>query len=203
MIVTMLQQAFRGAICAFFVVTFASAEGQYSVDRILGDTLALSEIKCRDRGQLERNFLSQGKPFEARQAAIGEGMMCECFPEQVRALRASLPEHSLQQQVTQAHFQEQYVPRIMTKCAAEGFRATYGEGCGEQFSALLDNSNDYCECMQQAVSQLSDEDALQLAAESSAYAPRVAEAQRRGAPLPEKSPMLTTFVGWEASCRNN
>ena len=197
----MVKQAFGFAAGALGLVMSAGAQNQYTVDRILSDTVTIAELKCRDRGQLEHDFRTQGKPVEARQASIAEWTVCDCMPNQVGELRASLSAQDLKQQMTEAEFQKRYLPRIMSKCAAEALRATYGEGCSEQFAAALDNSAAYCECMEQSISQLSEAEALQLGFESSDYNPRAAEAAKRGDPPPARPPLLATMFSWDATCR--
>ena len=177
------------------------AAGQSTtVEQILEGLTAISRAKCQDRGALEQEFRAQGKIGEARGIRLAERNFCECVPAQVDALRASLSQQAREQRMTEEEFQAQYMPRIVNKCAAEQMRATYGEGCSEQFAAVQRNSAAYCQCMQQAVSRLADADIAQIGLESSEYMPRAAEARRRGEPPPEQTPGLKQFQAMHASC---
>jgi hypothetical protein len=179
----------------------AAAEATHTVGRFLSDTASIAEVKCRDRGALERKYKEQGKMAEARSVKLAETMICDCMPNQVEELRASLSASALQQQMTEAEFQSQYAPRIVNKCAAEQLRSTYGEGCGEAFATRLKNSTAYCECMYQSLSRLPDSDIARIGSESADYVPRAAEAQRRGEPIPEQPPNLKRFSAVDAACR--
>jgi len=193
--------AIEVAIGVLGLVSTVAAQSAHTVDRFLSDTTSISELKCQNRGALEKEFKAQGKTAEARSVRLAEVMICECMPAQVKALRATLSQQALQQRMTETEFETQYTPQIVNKCAAEQLRATYGEGCSEQFAALRKNSAAYCGCMQQSLSGLSDSDIAQIGSESSEYVPRAAEAKRRGDPLPEQPRNLKRFSALEVACR--
>jgi hypothetical protein len=178
-----------------------AVEATYTVDRFLSDTASIAEVKCRGRGELERKFKLQGKVAEARSVKLAETMICDCMPNQVKELRALLSASALQQQMTETEFQKHYGPQIQNKCVAEQLRSTYAEGCGEAFSTRLRNSAAYCGCMYQSLSRLPDSDVALIASESADYLPRAAEAQKRGAPIPEQPPNLKQFSAVDEACR--
>ena len=190
------------SFCVLLVALLpASAAAQSTtVDQILDGLTDISRSKCQNRGALEQEFKAQGKIGEARGIRLAEKNFCECVPAQIDSLRASLPQQAREQRMTEPEFQAQYLPRIVNKCAAEQMRATYGEGCSEQFASAQRNSAAYCECMHKAVAQLADADIAQIGLESSDYMPRAAEARRRGEPAPEQPAGLKRFASLHASC---
>ncbi len=190
-------------LCLGLVPELAAQSPQTgTVSQFLESVSAIAESKCRNRGELERQFTNQGKNAEARSARIGEAMICDCMPARVKALRSSLPQRTLDQPMADSQFQEQYGPEIVNKCAADQLRANYGEGCGEAFASRLKNSGAYCQCMQKSLSKLSDNEAAKIGAESSAYFPQAASAKQKGKPLPEQPPSLKRFTEIDKGCRD-
>jgi len=178
-----------------------AVDAAYPVDRLLNDIVSIADLKCRDRGALERQYKEQGKVAEARSMKLAETMICDCMPNRVKELRASLSVSALQEQMTETEFQNQYGPQITNKCVAEQLRSTYGEGCADALPGRPTDSAAYCECMYKPLSRLPDSDLAQIASESADYVPAAAEAQRRGAPMPEQPPNLKRFFAVDAACR--
>lgn len=189
---------FRVLLVALLPATAAAQSS--TLDQILDGLSDISRSKCQNRGALEQEFKAQGKIGEARGIRLAEKNFCECVPAQIDALRASLPQQAREQRMTEPEFQAQYMPRIVNKCAAEQMRATYADGCSEQFAAAQRNAPAYCDCMHRAVSQLSEADIAQIGLESSEYLPRAAEAKRRGEPPSEQPAGLKRFASLHASC---
>src|SRR5262245_58711033 len=93
------------AIGMLGLVSTVAAQNTYTVDRILGDLLSISELRCRSRGALEKKYQAEGKVAEARSVRLGEVMLCECMPARARTLRSTLPPQALQQRMTEAEFE--------------------------------------------------------------------------------------------------
>lgn len=196
-----MKTVFLAIVLSFLGVRVAGATPMYAVDRFLNDTVSIAEVKCRDRGALEREYAKQGKIAEARSFKLAEATLCDCMPARIKELKTSLSKSMLQQKMTEAEFQNRYVPQIVNTCAAEQLKSTYGEGCAEAFSTRIKDSATYCGCVHQSLSLLTDSDIAQIGSESADYVPRAADAQKRGAPPPEQPPAVRRFSAIDAACR--
>lgn len=171
-----------------------------TVDRFLKSLAKLSTSRCEDRGTLAEDFAADGKEAEARSVRLAETALCECMPRQVQTLRATLTAKELEERITESEFQARYAPTIINKCAAEQLRAAFGEGCSELMAESRKDSEAYCECMLDAVSELSDEEAAQIGRESSNYLPLAASAKAQGTSMPDQPPGIRRMSDIQAAC---
>jgi hypothetical protein len=179
----------------------AQSLGIGTVSQFLSSFAATPDPRCETRAELESGLKAQGKKGEARSAHLAAATVCDCMPAQARSLQSTLPKTALDESMTDADFQRRYMPQIADHCAAEQMRATYGDGCSEQFASVRSNSKTYCACMHTALTELPDTTIAELGKASSDYMPRAAAARQRGEQPPPPPPSIVKFASIDGECR--
>ncbi|MEY4560949.1 MAG: hypothetical protein RLZZ618_226 [Pseudomonadota bacterium] len=127
--------------------------------------------------------------------------MCECFPGEIRQLRASLSREDLSRPVSQTEFATKYMPRLINKCAANQLRSAYGDGCKERFASSARNSEKFCACMFDRIKEIPEENFFEIGLAMADYLSEAATAKERGLPAPAQPAALNQFSAIDASCK--
>jgi len=183
-------------------ISSVQADTVVTVDQFLNSYLSVAQAQCSKRDDsLAQQYENQGKKAEAHSIRSAAKTVCSCGPERARLLQSILSKEEKATKLSEADFTKKYLPQIVNKCAADQLKSTYADGCTDRFGKLRSNPDSYCSCMSHRLNELSDTELAQLGNDSSDWAPRAAEAMKRGLPLPEQPPTLKRFASIDASCR--
>lgn len=188
------------ALLFFLAVPASSQQSKATIVDFLDGMLSISASQCLRRGDMEREYERQGKMMEADSARNGEIMICECMPNHIRQLRASLSPQEISLRITEAEFSAQYLPKFLAQCVGEGLRRSFAQGCPERFSRAKPNSSNYCSCMSREVAKFTDLEAMKLGHESADHLPIAAEAMKHGRVPPPQPPLLKRMTEIDATC---
>ena len=171
-----------------------------TVEEFLDSLLSISASKCLRRGDLARDYERQGKMAQAEGVRNGEAMICDCMPNRMRQLRATLSRKERSLKVTEVDFSVRYLSNIVAACTGEGLRRTYAEDCVERFARAKPNTAKYCSCMSREVASFTDVETMDLGRESADYLPIAAEAKKQGRAIPDQPPLLKRMTEMDAMC---
>lgn len=189
---------FFGAL--FFMHWSVAQQPSHSVKQFFESFTAISKLKCSSRGDLAARFEREGKPRESHAAANFEKMICECLPQNIRQLQSKLTPSESIVKITEAQFGEKYIKKALAVCSGESLRRTYtADTCPSDFSSKAFPVR-YCACMNDAVSKLSDEEAMALGAQSADYVPLAENARRQGSPTPLMPPLVARLKVADDAC---
>lgn len=194
----------RAALLSFLMTVnaIASAETSATVNQYLNSILAISRQQCDgfDTAPI-RQAETAGKELEAHSLKAGYKAICECMPTRMRELQSSLSKEKLQEVMSESRFaQELYKPRVISSCAAEQFRSTYGDGCSSRMASEIKNSAAYCSCMSKALQKFTDDELAELGLETADYVPAAANAKKQGIAPPNQPPLLSRFSSEHSVC---
>ena len=127
--------------------------------------------------------------------------LCVCIPGRHEVLMKSLPAAELARPISEPEFMNLLKTRVFDFCAARQFRNMYGQQCTERFKAPGLDVRKYCSCMSYTVSTYPDTVAAEIAFAAEKYIPLAAAAEKEGAPVPERPPVLEDYYLADKACK--
>jgi hypothetical protein len=198
---TAFRKLLLSALAALAPLPSAFAVPEPTVDDAFRSLAAQGEANCISLQQRLDSARKGGNAAQVDGLESGYHMLCVCAPAQMNGLRSSYSPAQLASKLSQSNVMVRYKDEVGGRCAAEELRSTYKDHCAQRFAANRTNSAKYCQCMSDGLKGLPDAEFRRLGLESSDYAPRAAEAQKKGVAPPEPTPVLKRFLAKERACR--
>jgi hypothetical protein len=147
------------------------------------------------------NETKRQHPDQAFVLESGYHAVCECPIARLQVIQSRLSPAERQEVVDGAAFQERMKASVSGKCMGELARTIWSEqSCAQNFNKDLRKGAHYCHCISTKVASMSDSDAMELGSASADYLPRLAEAKKKGLPLPEAPASMKQFLAADKVC---
>lgn len=198
-----LAQRLLSALLISIPLSLAAQQQQQraTVEEFFDGMLSISTSQCARRGNKANELERQGKRVDADAIRDGEVTLCDCLPNRLRQVRASLSREERSLKITEAEFSSRYIPRALAPCTAESLRRSYGgAGCADRIARRKPNPAKYCSCMSTEVAKFSEAETMELGRESADYVPAAAEAKKLGRPAPVTPPLMKRMAAMDAAC---
>ncbi|TDM09656.1 MAG: hypothetical protein C4K60_10605 [Ideonella sp. MAG2] len=188
-----------------FVVAVGGANAQEvraTPDQFFSAFAQRHETQCKQRGELERRYLHRGELVAAYAAKSAEVSLCDCMPQGLSALQKSLSKTTRETPVPLTEFAQKYLIPTSARCSAEGLHASYSlsEGCAQRHKSQFANPEGFCQCMQSAISALSDMEVYQSGQEGADFSEAYQKAKREGVPPPDPPEALKKLQAMGERC---
>lgn len=147
------------------------------------------------------NETKRQHPEQAFFLESGYHAVCECQIARLQVIQPKLSPVERQEIVDGAAFQERMKASVIGKCMGEMARNVWSEpSCAQNYNKDLRKGAGYCHCISAKVGALSDSDAMELGLASADYIPRLAEAKKKGLPIPEAPASMKQFLDADKVC---
>jgi hypothetical protein len=157
--------------------------------------------QCSSVKEQSLEFDANSDPLTAFTLKDAVQSLCVCMPAQTEALMKTLTAQDLARSVTEVELKALLKPYAIDKCAAEQMRNMYGDQCHQRFSKADLDVVSYCDCMKKTVSGYSNAVTAAIATAASDYLPLAAEAENKGAPVPQRPPILEAYFQADQACK--
>jgi hypothetical protein len=187
-----------GGLCLFWAAT-AHAESTLKDElRVFAGSVA---AQCRYVTGQDELAAAGNNPLIAYTLKDAVQSLCVCIPGRHEVLMKSLPAAELARPISEPELMNLLKTRIFDFCAARQFRNMYGQQCTERFKAPGLDVRKYCSCMSYTVSTYPDTVAAEIAFAAEQYIPLAAAAEKEGAPVPERPPVLEQYYLTDKACK--
>jgi hypothetical protein len=126
--------------------------------------------------------------------------MCDCQLARLQVIQSKMSVAEKQEMVSGTDFQARLKTLVLEKCVGEMARAVLSEQSCAQTHSDVPKPPGYCHCISEKLTAISDADAMELGLASSDYIPRLAEAKKKGLPIPEPPPSFKKFQDTMKAC---
>jgi hypothetical protein len=186
-------EKFLSLCIGLMLTSVAYAQESMAIKDALQELLAMSEQQCK---QAEARDEREKATMDLQLQLAAENMrntICQCTPNRIRELAASLPPEELARRVsTPEELQAIVRTKVIDRCAGDQLTRQFTHRCPEKLknTPVGFDAVEYCSCMSSAVDAIPDGQIGELGLKAATYIPSAAAAKKRGEPLP---PMPVEF----------
>lgn len=152
------------------------------------------------KDQLE-DFKVKADPLTGYTLKDAVQSLCVCLPEKTQAFAGTLSPEELAREVSEEEVRSRFDPAVIDKCAGEQIHAMYGPECRKRFKRSGLDVKNYCACMEEVVAGYSEATTAAIATAAGDYLPLAAEAEKNGAPVPARPPVLEAYYQADHGCK--
>ena len=158
--------------------------------------------QCKAVTEQLQDFSVRSDPLTGYNLKDAVQSLCVCMPAHAEAFKKTLAPEELASDISGEEFLKRFNPAVIDKCAAEQMATMYGDDCPKRFKKRGMDVRHYCACMKETVSRYSEAETAAIAAAASEYLPLAADAEKNGAPVPPRPPILEAYYLADQACKN-